>query len=479
MKNSKLIQLLSMLTSRELTRFEDYVYSPFFNKHNELRKLCSYLIKQAPEFRQERKLHKERIYKHLYGAKPFDNNMFYSLFSKLLKLLHEFLIHIEWQQWERQQQIFLMRELRKRLQFRHQAVAQKRYEQAAKPNYVEDLYLEEYWLHKELDLQFVTKGGRVYDSNLQQKNDYLDLFYITEKLKTACDMINRNTIIGTDYQYPLLEELLVHIKKVPQYAELPVIKIYQLILNLLLKPDEETIYADLIQFVVEHNNSFSDEDLRAVYIYALNYCATRINKGQIRYYKESLYLYKQLLGRRLIYVDGYLPAGHYKNILTTAVRTKDFEWAEEFIEERKKDLAPSIRENSYRYNLAFFHHATHQYDKALQALHNVDFVNLSYALGAKIIQIKSYYELDEYEALLSAIEAFTVFLRRSKKIAAYQRQANLNFLKLTGRLCKLREQVGIISNKKYEHKYEELKKGLLELNPVANKDWLENCLNAL
>lgn len=479
MKNSKLIQLLAMLSSRELTRFEDYVHSPFFNKHQELKKLCTYLLKQAPEFKQERKLQKERIYKHLYRDKAFDDNMFYSLFSKLLKLLHEFLIHIEWEQWERHHQILLMRELRKRLQFRHQAVAEKRYQQAVKPNYVEDVYMEEYKLYKELDLQFVTKGGRVYDNNLQQKNDYLDLFYITEKLKTACDMINRNTIIGTNYQYPLLEELLVHIKKVPQYAELPAIKIYQMILNLLLKPKEEEIYQELKGYLTAHNDFFSEEDLRGIYGYLLNYCATKLNKGHTSYYKETLWLYKFLLERKLVYVDGYLPAWEYKNIVTTAVRTKEFDWAKDFIENKKQDLPPSSRENSYRYNLAFFNHATHQYGKALQALHNVEFVNLSYALGAKIIQIKSYYELDEYEPLQSAIEAFTVFLRRSKKIATYQRQANLNFLKLTGKLCKLREQVGIISDKKYEQKYKDLQKGLLELNPVANKDWLENCLNTL
>ena len=97
MKNSKLIQLLGTLTSRELTRFEEYVHSPFFNKHQELKKLSTYLVKQGPEFKTERKLEKERIYKHLYGNVPYNDNMFYSLFSKLLKLLHEFLIHLEWQ----------------------------------------------------------------------------------------------------------------------------------------------------------------------------------------------------------------------------------------------------------------------------------------------------------------------------------------------------------------------------------------------
>ena len=48
MKNSKIIVLLSKLDSRTLTRFGEYVASPYFNKHKQLLILSMYLLKEAP-----------------------------------------------------------------------------------------------------------------------------------------------------------------------------------------------------------------------------------------------------------------------------------------------------------------------------------------------------------------------------------------------------------------------------------------------
>ncbi|MEM8909184.1 MAG: hypothetical protein AAGD05_15165, partial [Bacteroidota bacterium] len=66
MKNTKLIALLQKLSTRERSRFSEYVHSPFFNKHKKVKQLCDYLLHWAPEYPQEA-LAKVRIYAALFG----------------------------------------------------------------------------------------------------------------------------------------------------------------------------------------------------------------------------------------------------------------------------------------------------------------------------------------------------------------------------------------------------------------------------
>ena len=142
-------------------------------------------------------------------------------------------------------------------------------------------------------------------------------------------------------------------------------------------------------------------------------------------------------------------------------------------------MLPEIRENAFTYNLAAYHYAKGDYASALIQLHNVDFTDPSYHLGAKIIQLKSYYELDETEALYSLVEAFQKYLSRNRQISDYRKRANKNLIKLTKKIYKFRMEQSTLRISNLKTKLKQLHQLIEETEPLANKSWLKEVLRKL
>lgn len=477
MQDSKLIELLRTLTTRQRTRFAEYVHSPFFNKHEQVKLLCDYLLRLAPDFDEEKKMEKERIYQALYPGKALDEDVLHSIFSKLLHLLYDYLVQVQVEAQPRKNQLLLLQDLRQRKLSKHYLSAQRKYQALPPAEGHSERLWESYCYHRELDKHFIAQSSPVYDEHLQHKSDELDAFYVVEKLRMACDMLSRNIVINAQYQCRMIDQVLLHLSAQPQrYAELPAVQIYRLILQTLKQPEQELFYQQLIGLIQAHQGEFSQEELNSLYDYALNYCVRKINEGNIRYYEEAFLLYEALLAARLIWVDGFLPPWEYKNIVTAALRTGRYAWAERFIEEYREQLPPEHRKNAYTYNLANLYYSKQDYAQALQALHEVVFTDTTYHLGAKIIQLKSYYELDEREPFQSLMDAFSMYLHRNKHISDYRKTANFNFLRLAKKLYKLKEEQLYTKRAKFLERLQQFELELQQYSPVANKDWvLEQC----
>jgi len=88
------------------------------------------------------------------------------------------------------------------------------------------------------------------------------------------------------------------------------------------------------------------------------------------------------------------------------------------------------------------------------------------ALAAKTIQLKIYYETDEYDLLESHLQAITAFIRR-KKVMGYHRENYLNlvhFVRKRLELPPLDKQAKQIFREAVE-----------QAKPLAEKEWLLEC----
>ncbi len=482
MQDSKLIALLKQLDRRAQGRFADFIASPYFNKHSQVAALGQLLLAQAPNFDHPRKMQKEYIFKRLYPNKAYDDNFLASLISKLQQLLYKFLsLELEEDQ-ELKQEILQLKALRlyklpkhfKSTYKRCQKLIEKsRLSTATMARIKADFYFEE-------DRWFLEQGGRSYHPALQKYSDQLDLAYFVQKLQLACDMLNRNIVIEANYQPKMLEEVEQKLNEEKELIqEYPVLRMYRLILQILREEDAETAYQALRSDIQLHSQHLHQEEQRQLYDYALNYCVKCINEGDSSYYEEVLYLYRLLLARELIFIDGFLPAWEYKNIVTAALRTGRFAWVESFIEDYKERLRPVIRENAYLYNLASYFYAAGRQLQALQVLQNVEFTDRTYHLGAKIIQLKSYYELQEWEALEALLDAFKAYLSRQKGLSSYRKKANKGLVDCTRQLMRLTMQKDWLSSTKYREKYQQVKLKISKYQPLASKEWLDEQLEQL
>ncbi len=478
MQQSRLVQILRVLSTKERTRFKEYTFSPFFNKNQKVQKLCEYVLKYAPKFQHEQ-LQRRRVHHYIFDGQPYKDPQINNVISDLLRLLYQFLAHLHYEHKVAVQKSFLLEELLEREihhDFDRVAKAYLRVqEKSAFRNY--EFFLEEYQRFDKLDRFFFTKGIRSYDENLQAKNDTLDLFYFSNKFRIACDMVSRNIVTNAQYQCHFLEELLSQFEEQPEVLrEQPVLQMYYKTLSMLRQNEEVTHYYELKKLVEANHKLFPQEELRILYTYLINYSIKKINSGQTRFREELLQSYKSMLQDDIIFKNGYLPHWSFKNIATVSIRLKEYEWTEKFIRDYQKNLLPEDRENAVNFNLAALYYARNEYHLALQQLHNVHFTNDNYHLGAKVIQIKSYFELDETEALLALIEASKKFISRSRQLSDYLKTATLNFVKMAKKASRLKARKKVLRPAAFNKKQQDLLTQIETLKPISNKDWLVGAL---
>ncbi|MCH2044945.1 MAG: hypothetical protein MK212_12575 [Saprospiraceae bacterium] len=478
MLEAKLIQLLRKFTTRQRTRFKEYVHSPYFNKHKTVMQLCNYLLKYAPDF-EHKDLSKQQVFQHLFPKKTYSETKLYTYSSNLLSLLNDFLaVEIFKQETllEKTKTLQAIRQLDHPKQF-NTCTKQHQLLQKQTPFKNSSFYYQQYLFHEEQNLNFLGQNRRQYDSHLQAKSDALDIFYLEEKLKTACDMLSRNQVIQANYRCWGIEEVTQQLEKRWEYYQAyPNLVLYYQILKMLKEGSEEKHYYQLKQSLQENADHVQGTDLQHMYDYAINYCVRKLNTGNPIFYKEFFDLHKILLENKILTQAGYLSVWDYTNIATAGIRLGEFEWVEGFIQEYKELVPESSRENAYIYNLAYLYYSTSRYKETLGLLHEVEFSDPSYYLRTKIIQLKSYYALDELEAALSLLSALKSFLNRNKDLPEYMKNSNGNMIKMAKKLIKLSLSQNFWSAKKRQARIEQYEHELTTLSPMTNQDWLKEIL---
>lgn len=454
--------------------------SPFFNKHIECRQLLEYVLLDAPDFQSD-KLEKERVFKAICPKEGYDEGKMNYLNSKLLDLLSDFLAYQQYEQNEFRQKYHALKASHELNISKQEASHIRQWEllQAHYPYKSSEVYYEKYLYHEVLNQIHLDKKQRLYNEHLQGQNDQLDFFYWAQKLKIACDMTSRNIVIQANYQATYIDNLLELLEGADfDWQQHPVIHLYYQILKT-LRNSQDDDYHTLIKLIEDYAAVFLPEELLVIYDYAENFCIRKINNGFTTYYHDFLAIYKQKLHKQLLFKEGYLPESDYKNIVTAGVRIKDFEWTEKFIHENKKRLNPDIQQNAFNYNLAAFYYATKQYSKALQLLATIGITDISYGVGAKTIQLQSYYELQEYEALLNLTDTFRLYVMRHKTQSDYRKKANLNMLKIVKKVVKLKEKVDFVSANQLNIEKQKLQEIYANTSPLSNADWIKEIINTI
>ena len=476
MHGSKFIDALLKLSTREKTKFREIAYSPYFNKNKKVRALIDTCLKYGPDFTSP-SLEKKAIYKKVFGASSssYEELKLNNVISDALRLFYLFLAQQKFASREQYWKTYQLESLFELRMSRHLPAVERRLMdlQEKRSDRSHDYYYDQYYLEERIDKTTLLREGREYNPHLQAANDALDRFYWCNKLRIACDMASRNKIINAAYQCYFIEELLQLYHLQPSVLiEQPVIQLYYQALRM-LHTEEEAHYLALRTLLDQYSQNVPEEERFDLYDYAQNYCVKKINSGHTEYYAQILDLYKEMLSREVLLRSGYLTQWSYINILTAGLRLPDFEWTEWFIHTYKEQLQPDVRNNVFTYSLAALYFEQRKYHKALQSLQGVSFSDIFYHMSAKIIQIKSYYELEETEAFLSLMEASKKFLRRNRQLSDYQVLSNTTFLKLAGKLHKLRMRAPTLSKEKVRNNLQQIQHELSISKVVTNKGWLK------
>ena len=142
------------------------------------------------------------------------------------------------------------------------------------------------------------------------------------------------------------------------------------------------------------------------------------------------------MNNNILLENGVLPHYTYKNILMAALKSEEYEWAENFLNEFKKNLPEQDRENIYNYNLAIYYFRIGNYDEAMTLLQIVNLNDVLYNLDARRLLARIYFEKNEFQVLQSHIESSKVYLHRHKDIG-YHHDMYVNFFRFLEKLQKI------------------------------------------
>jgi hypothetical protein len=436
MQNNKLILLLQALQVGEIKRLEAFVNADYFNKDPDIRQLFAYLRALYPGFPAEQ-LEKERVFQHLFPGQPYDDKQLRYLMSGLNKLAEHFLALQEMDNNAHQYQMALLEALSQRGLEKSYRQVERLLAQAldGPQNDSGDYFLAQFQWAALKEKHFERQRQRRFDENIQVASDRLDRYYFLHRLRLACAMLDRQTILQANYQLNLSGDWVRHLEQQEFFGE-AVIRLYYTIFQALSDENDEAHFFRLKMGLAADSQQIPAKDMRDIYLFSINYCARKIRQGKARYAEEALSLYRTGIAGGILIENGELSPWAFTNVVKLSLRMQQYDDIEPFIKEYAPLLPASFRENALHYNLAELYYYTGRFHQAQEQLQMVAFSDLNYYLGARVLLAKIFYETGAEESLLSLLASFTIFLKRNKEISNDLKHTYLNFCKLLFQVVK-------------------------------------------
>lgn len=475
MTNNPLLKLLPHLNRKEMTRFKEFVFSPYFNKHKGVRALVQVLSDSYPKY-SKKDYEREKIHGALFPEKPFDLPKLALIFTYTLRLLEQF-IHVETVKNQNGKAaassiLLFMRE--RNISF----YLEKKWKENIKGVNINLTRTDLCWLD-EMDASSLSLSWFEEDF-LQKKQLFADALFIKHKLKDSCELLLRSKYLKRKFEIStLLSDTLSEVSSHPnKYKPFPSISLYAKSFQLVSQAKDE-LYLEVFNQINENASRLDGDDLKGLYSYLQNFCIAQINLGKEPFLRHLFDIYLSQLEKDLLLDDGLLPEWHYKNIVTTALRLNENGWVRKFLEEYKLRLPAEVAENAYSYNLATYYYHLNKLQDVLRLLVQVEYTDVRYNLDAKSLLLRTYYDLEEEEALLALCDSFRQYLKRNKSLTEFQKKGYVNLIRFARRLFKLKSNQGFIPVQKWKKEKAKLETDIQAAKGVFNLKWLNDKMKEL
>lgn len=255
------------------------------------------------------------------------------------------------------------------------------------------------------------------DLNILNTLRALDLDFQLKRLELANQLLLQQKI--TVVEVPERLSVLVEQISIPdEYLEAhPVLQINYTIHQLLRKEPLMTEDAQyLFGLLQRHEDKFDKRSLQEFYSYLRNVCILALNVDFERVEIDALLkeIYRDNLKRGYIHYEGKINRSKFWAISSNATRTKDFEWAWEFLETYKDQIRDDNETRDiYRINLANYLFALGRFEECLDNIPS-NFPYVDYLLIMKRLELMALYELGS-DLFSYKLDAFKMFLSRTGK----------------------------------------------------------------
>ena len=459
MKNTRLWQLLQTLSPEERQGLKKFAESPFFNQRPEASRLLDVLLLSLKKGRATPG--KEQVFQQVFDGRPFEDHRLRMAISFAYQLVRRYLTVQDFLEDEVQLAIRESEVLRRRKLYALSRHCLDTARNALDGQTVRnaDFFDQEYrLLLEECRLEMTRPSAQ--PEQLHALSEQLDKAFLSRKLWQNCVLLSHQNMAKSDFSPGLLDQVLDNLDE----PAVPAIAIYYRYYRALTQSENSAAhYEHFKAMLFEHGEIFSEEELRDLYLLAINFCIKQYNAGNQTFLREQLELYQRGLEHRYFLVAGELSAYTYLNVVTLALVLQELDWAGQFIEAYRTLLAPERQESFFSFNKARLEYAQRRLGNALQLLQKAEYKEVLLGLAAKTLQLKIYYELGELDLLDAHLQSLKTYLYR-KKVMGYHRENYINTIRFTLKLLEI---------KPYDQAAKTALRQVIEQSgAVAEKEWL-------
>lgn len=429
MNNTYLSELILSFSPLERREARKFLHSPFFNTREDLVLLFDFLLKEPAPSREE-------AWRRLFPGEPYDDQQLRLRMSYLHKLLEKYVAMVEWENDSLGEQALLAAGYRRRGLIAPFERSRRKLEQEMERQPMRDARFHQlqYSLQWER-AQAVTAENPAEPIPVQDLAQSLDTWYLSSRLRLICLSAAQHGVYTSGAQ-PGIEAEIVALAEKGNWRELPAIAIYLHAFRMLWHAEEEGHFQQFKTLLLESAGRFSGEEMRGLYLLAINYCIRRLNSGEKRFFREVLDLYKPGLSYGYLLENGVLSRFTYHNVSAAGLQSGELDWVNHFIHEYRNSLERKYRESSFSFNLARLEYSRRRYGAVLELLQKANYRDPLLNLAAKTLLLKTFYELGEFDLLQSHLDAMRNYIHR-KRVIGYHRTNYLNVTRFAEKLLKV------------------------------------------
>lgn len=463
MQKSVLGEIVRSLNKKEVRELHKWLQSPAHNQRQDVIKLFDFLVKNLPN--GDEGAEKTRAWKAVFPKQPYDDAYMRQVMYFLLKAIEEYLVFVDVASDQVQYQISLTRIYRKRKLEKAYKLAYRMGAEGLKNQPLRNTYylLNKFFLEQEEyeHKMSITQNAPV---NLQETADALEKWFLEERLRISKDMIAHYRIYQKiNYDHGLLEQTLSYVEEKEMLSE-SAIAVYYYAYKAFTNPSEES-YFERLEFLI-HNEMecFQHSEVRTLYLAALNYCVPKINQGRQDFYRKAFELYKKGVENGILMENGALSRYTFLNTVSSALKTLEFDWAEQFINQFQEFLEEKHRLGAVNFSLSRLYFEKGDYNKAQQFLTQFEYDDMLQNIVAKTMLLKIYYERDDFDAFESLLESMRTYLQRKEALDPSRKTAYKNMISAMKKMLHLN-----IFSKPQRESFREM---VQKTNPLMEREWL-------
>lgn len=411
MKDSKLGEYLNALLQEDWKPLRSYLKA-YVREGSDLSKLIKHVYKFNKSIEQPQ-LDTDYIHKKLYPSKS--KKAVLNLYSDLLNLIKNYLIHDELKSDEGFQKVLLLKAYHKRLLYNQ---ADKLYRKTSEELKKEKI---DFWpaLYQQLmDHHYYISNNpktakKKLHLTLQSAINHTEIYH--DQVRSLYKHETGNRLLANKVDFKTVKDDFTFRNR----FENPIINIFEK-LTILDQHESSDVAANLLSDFKEDHHKFTEIIRIVLYLRLKKYYAKKSNEGDLSAAKIVFSLHKVMGDNNYFQNDGQLDAIGFINIIALSSFLKEHEWTESFVQKYGNQLAAPIRRNVLSLSSAYLHYSREGYNSSLDIINQTYFKNVNLKCIAGRLQLINYIDLEEEN------EHFLKQKAENYRLWIYRNQNNLS-----------------------------------------------------